>query len=71
MSMKTNIMIAYALMTLVFGVVGYMIGRKSHKGYAYTMAGIILGVIATVVLWTTIGEKMVRDDKAKNEAYMY
>lgn len=52
----------YAFLSLVFGFVGYFIGKNSDKGEMYGLAGLLLGVVLSVLLYFTVGKKMVDGD---------
>lgn len=56
---KEQIMGFYVLLTLVLAFVGYFVGRKHNKGMHYALMSGLLGVLISVVLWFTVGKKMV------------
>lgn len=50
----------YAIMTAIFAVIGFFIGRKYQKAPCFAMMGITIGIVLSVILWFTVGENAVK-----------
>lgn len=53
---KTAILVAYAVVIFVFGVLGYLVGHKQGKAEMYASIGVIIGAILCVILWFAWGK---------------
>jgi hypothetical protein len=49
---------AYVVLTVILGVVGYLIGMKNKNGGLYASVGVVLGAVISIILWVTVGKKM-------------
>lgn len=54
---KEKIWAFYAILIIVLGVVGYVVGKKKDKGEVYAGAGLLLGAVLSIILWVTVGKK--------------
>jgi len=58
MMSKEKIWAFYAVLIVVFGVIGYFIGKKQFKPELYASFGVLIGAVLCVILWVTVGKKM-------------
>lgn len=56
---KNKIFAFYAVLIIVFGIIGYHVGKKSDKANLYASVAVVLGAVVCSILWFTVGKKMV------------
>lgn len=56
---KEMIWMVYAILIVMLGIISYFIGKKNKKGKLYASIGVLLGVVISVILWMSVGKKMV------------
>ena len=52
---KEYIFVFYAILILILGLLGYFI--PSNNKYEYSLAGVLTGVLLSLVLWLVWGSK--------------
>jgi hypothetical protein len=58
---KTTLIVAYVVLILILGAIGYWVGHKNGKGELYGSVGLALGAVISVVLWFAWGKSNVSD----------
>lgn len=46
----------YLVLIVVLGAIGMFVGNKSGKSFEYSIAGVILGVLLSLVMWEVWGK---------------
>lgn len=50
----------YAIATAILAVIGYFIGRGRGKELCFALTGMTIGLVLSIILWFTVGEKMAK-----------
>jgi uncharacterized membrane protein len=48
----------YIVLTVLLGLIGFMVGKKNDNSFLYSGIGVVIGLVLSYILWLFVGKKL-------------